>query len=209
MADVKQILKKIEGKLRMLEFTRDDTPRIRQKNELKSLERHEKVFGELIENIHEQKVQVQVARIEGDNADEVKQWTLQMEEKIAGFEELMAELQTEVKDLQKKTVQEARKEEEQRDEDKRKRHYEEEMKLEEEKMRMKHEFEKNVEEAKSKSLKESKSNAKLPKLVITKFQGTPLDWQRLWSQFETETDEAEIGQVAKFSYLKDLLIYKV
>lgn len=55
MADVKQILKKIEGKLRMLEFTRDDTPRIRKKNELKSLERHEKVFGELIENIHEQK----------------------------------------------------------------------------------------------------------------------------------------------------------
>ena len=210
MADVKQILKKIEGKLRMLEFTRDDTPRIRKKNELKSLERHEKVFGEQIENIHEQKVQVQVARIEeGDNADEVKQWTLQMEEKIAGFEELMAELQTAVKDLQKKTVQEARKEEEQREEDKRKRHYEEEMKLEEEKMRMKHEFEKNVEEAKSKSLKESKTNAKLPKLVITKFQGTPLDWQRFWSQFETEIDKAEIGQVAKFSYLKELLISKV
>ena len=32
------------------------------------------------------------------------------------------------------------------------------------------------------------------------FQGTHLDWLRFWNQFETE-----ITQVAKFSYLKELL----
>lgn len=75
MADIEQMLKKIEGKLRMLQFTRDETPRIRDKNDLKSLERHQNVFGELIDNIHEEKVQL--ARIEkGDESDEVKQWTL-------------------------------------------------------------------------------------------------------------------------------------
>ena len=41
---------------------------------------------------------------------------------------------------------------------------------------------------------------KLLKLTITMFQGTHLDWLQFWNQFETE-----ITQVAKFSYLKELL----
>ena len=54
-----------------------------------------------------------------------------------------------------------------------------------------------------------KPKAKLPKLVITKFQGTHLDWQRFWGQFEVEIDKSDIGQVTKFSYLKELLVPKV
>ena len=54
-----------------------------------------------------------------------------------------------------------------------------------------------------------KPKVKLPKLVITKFQGTHLDWQRFWGQFEAEIDKSDIGQVAKFSYLKELLVPKV
>lgn len=53
------------------------------------------------------------------------------------------------------------------------------------------------------------SGVKLPKLTITKFQGTHLDWLRFWSQFKTEIDKATIMQVAKFSYLKELLDPKV
>ena len=60
-----------------------------------------------------------------------------------------------------------------------------------------------MEEARTKS--ETKgNNAKLPKLVITKFQGTHLDWQRFWGQL----DKAEISQIAKLSYLKELLVQK-
>ena len=36
-----------------------------------------------------------------------------------------------------------------------------------------------------------------------------MDWQRFWSQFQTEIDKTEIGQVAKFSYLKELVISNV
>ena len=74
-------------------------------------------------------------------------------------------------------------------------------------MEIKREFEKKLEEDTSKSPKES--SAKLPKLTITKFQGTYLDWLRFWNQFETEIDKAAITQVAKFSYLKELLITKI
>ena len=54
---------------------------------------------------------------------------------------------------------------------------------------------------------ENSSNigAKLPKLEISKFQGTFLDW----NQFETEIDKAKLTQVAKFSYLKELLVPNV
>ena len=64
-----------------------------------------------------------------------------------------------------------------------------------------------MEESRTKSTTKG-SNAKLPKLVTTKFQGTHLDWQKFWGQFETEIDKAEISQIAKLSYLKELLVPK-
>lgn len=100
-----------------------------------------------------------------------------------------------------------RNEEERKEEEKRKRRYEEELKLEEAKMKIKREYENKLEEEQNISSKES--GAKLPKLTITKFQGTHLDWMRFWSQFETEIYKASISQVAKLSYLKELLIPKV
>ena len=45
--------------------------------------------------------------------------------------------------------------------------------------------------------------------MITKLQGTHLNWQRFWGQFKAEIDKSDIGQVAKISYLKELLILRV
>ena len=50
---------------------------------------------------------------------------------------------------------------------------------------------------------------KLPKLKITKFEGTALDWFRFWNLFETEIDQVQISPISKFSYLKELLVPKV
>ena len=33
------------------------------------------------------------------------------------------------------------------------------------------------------------TTVKLPKLMITKFKGTPLDWFRFWNQFESKIDK--------------------
>ena len=49
-------------------------------------------------------------------------------------------------------------------------------------------------------------NVKFPKLIITKFDGTSLDWFRFWNQFKSQIGKTEIGPVSKFSYLKELLI---
>lgn len=55
----------------------------------------------------------------------------------------------------------------------------------------------------------TKLEAKLPKLVITKFNGTFQDWPRFWGQFCEAIDHSNIAGVTKFSYLRELLAPKV
>ena len=47
--------------------------------------------------------------------------------------------------------------------------------------------------------------AKLPKLVISKFEGCYMDWPRFWGQFS----ETIIAPIRKFTYLCELLDSKV
>lgn len=49
--------------------------------------------------------------------------------------------------------------------------------------------------------------AKLPKLVIIKFNGTFQDWPRFWGQYSKATDKLSFA--SKFSYLRELLAPKV
>ena len=75
------------------------------------------------------------------------------------------------------------------------------------KLQMKREYAK---ESKTKNENEqNKPHVKLPKLTISAFKGTHLDWQRFWSQLESETDREELAQVTKFNYLKEMLKHKV
>ena len=67
----------------------------------------------------------------------------------------------------------AAKEEEERAEKQRKKKFDDEMKLEKAKLEQKRKYEKKIDRKKDQNI-----NAKLPKLVITKFKGTPTDW--LW-----------------------------
>ena len=51
--------------------------------------------------------------------------------------------------------------------------------------------------------------AKLPKLVISKFNGSPMDWPRFWGQFTENIEKSSIAPVTKFAYLRKLLAPKV
>ena len=67
------------------------------------------------------------------------------------------------------------------------RRMEEEVRIQEMKMEMK---KKVFEFSRDEIVKsEEKVSVKLPKLKITKFQGTTLDWFRFWNQFETKIDQ--------------------
>jgi hypothetical protein len=85
-----------------------------------------------------------------------------------------------------------------------------ELKLEEAKIKLKAEF-KKVEAPVSETAGKSESGsieARLPKLTITKFNGTYADWPRFWGQYSETIDKSGIQPVTKFSYLRELLCEK-
>ena len=78
---------------------------------------------------------------------------------------------------------EARRKEDLIQEERFRRRIEKEVKIEEMNMEMK---KKGFEFSRDEIVKsDEKVSVKLPKLKITKFEGTALDWFRFWNQFET------------------------
>ena len=75
----------------------------------------------------------------------------------------------------------------------------------------KFEYEKKAEEVKNKASKEASktSSAKLPKLSITKFDGSFEQWFPFWNKYVAEVDSTDLAPVTKFAYLKELLVPKV
>ena len=63
------------------------------------------------------------------------------------------------------------------------------------------EFQRLIAEAQPVTAASKTTSAKLPKLVITRFNGSYNDWLRFWGQFSVKIDEEEIPDVMKFSYI--------
>ena len=185
MADV--VEKKIEGKLRLLKFNNEQTT--------KTIERHVSVLESIIEKVHELKLEAQEIKFEsGDEIGKVRLWTETIETELGKFENITKDVRHVVSEIK-------RKEGEKLDEEKCRRVLEDEIELEKAKLEVRSKF-----EASPKASSVGEMGAKLPKLVISKFQGNHLDWVRFWNQFETEIDKSNITQVAKLSYLRELLM---
>ena len=50
-----------------------------------------------------------------------------------------------------------------------------------------------------------KHSVKLPKLLITKYNGALENWLSFWNKFEAEIDSTDLPAVTKFAYLKELV----
>ena len=53
--------------------------------------------------------------------------------------------------------------------------------------------------------KSTGKRVKLPKLVITKYDGTFEKWLSFWNTFKAEVDSQDIPAVTKFAFLKEFL----
>ena len=130
-------------------------PRIREKKELKALERLQKDLEKQLDGVHEQKVQIQALKIEqGDDLNDVREWTLEIEGQVDVFEILADNVREEARNLGEEALREVRDKEEKKEEEKRNRRYEEELRFEEAKLKVKRDHEKKLEEDRNKSLKE-------------------------------------------------------
>ena len=75
---------------------------------------------------------------------------------------------------------------------------EEQLKFEKQQLELKAEY------SKAKEAEPSKQSVKLPKLVITKYNGALENWLTFWNKFEAEIDKTDLPAVTKFAYLKEL-----
>ena len=89
----------------------------------------------------------------------------------------------------------------------------EKLAYEKDKMKLDLEYQQQLSKTKQDAVAESSSSCtctvRMPKLVISKFNGTPQDWVRFWGQFEAQIDKSGAPAVTKFSYLKELVEVKV
>ena len=59
MSEIKGLEEKIDGKLRMLNFTTEDTMKILEARDAKTIERHGSAVESFIDKVHQLKLQVQ------------------------------------------------------------------------------------------------------------------------------------------------------
>ena len=152
----------------------------------------------------------QEVMVAGDKEDEpvnVGESCELLDEGLARFDGFVGKLKEEPSIASDREEVEARRKEDLIQEERFRRRMEEEVKIEEMKMEMK---KKGFEFSRDEIVKsDEKVSVKLPKLKITKFEGTALDWFWFWNQFETEINQVQISLISKFSYLEELLFLKV
>ena len=203
---MEDLYKSIEAKLQLLTFTNGQTSDPVKKENFASVERLKTTLAKKVDEVHDLKVRVQELRFEeGDDGEEILKWSTDLEEKLSVFEKAIDNLGSKIKMFRSAALENKKKREEDEAAVIREKKFQEEMRFEKEKLEQKLKYEAKVEENRKCQIKEQSINAKLPKLQITRFNGTHTDWLRFWNQFKAEIDSADVPQITKFSYLKELL----
>jgi len=210
---VKEIYKAIDVKLNLLKFTHSQANSATENENLTAMERLRNTLATKVEEVHNLKVEAQELRFEaGNSEDEILTWNAKLEERVGVFEMAVNDLGARIKEIKNAS----QKQEEDQTAKIRERKFDEEMRFEKAKLEQRLKYEMEIKETrkdinnKEKSLNGKQSiNAKLPKLVITKFNGMHTDWLCFWNQFKAEIDSVHISSITKFSYLKELLGPKV
>ncbi len=192
--------KDLTGKLKLLKFTFDKTSDIVSKANIVAIERQREALVKITASIDEIKLQILEKKFErGDNEETITDWSKSIENEV---EEVDGEVEKLQRYLDTRKAEDASKTKETE--------RVQQLQFEKEQYEQKLRFEQKSDEIK-KDKAATKSNTdqmrtKLPKLIITPFNGAPTDWLRFWNVFEAEIDNnSDLAAVTKFAYLKELL----
>ena len=209
MAIIQDVQKKADTKFKSLKSLEKDTLSIYEHNKESELIKQKQLYEKRLDEINSLKMEIIEAMIENENTEEeIEQWTENHRVAVAIYDAQIEEIHNRIITLKREKEDDDAGQEERRIQ----RRLEEERRILEMQMEAKTKEEGEKEEKKKEYslLNDRKfSKTKLPKLVITKFDGTHFDWFRFWNQFESQIDKCDLSQVLKFSYLKELVIPKV
>ena len=124
----------------------------------------------------------------------LEEWGNKFRDTVARYDILMDEIKTKLRSFKEMEKQDATEQEERR--------------IEQMMMEMQL-YMKKKEEDKAIKSHCNVLKVKLPKLEITRFNGTHIDWDRFWNQCESKIDRPELPAVSKFSYLQEVISLKV
>ena len=213
----------LSGKIKILNFRLAKTDEIIERSDKEALKRHKASIdnststvntlketiakGETEENVREWGAEIETNLAEADR--QKRRIEKKLEEIAAGEKDRINRLEFMQKLEHEKLLTEQKLRQEQEATE---RLHAEKLSYEREKIKLDLEYQQQLSKSKqsaSESTTSSQGTVKMPKLVISKFQGTPQDWVRFWGQFEAQIHKAEASAVTKFSYLKELVELKV
>ena len=193
--------KNLTKKLQLLKLTLNKTSALVEKGNLQAISRHREALVHIIGEADGLKRVVEGAKLDADESEEaVAEWALGIEEEIGKADSGIDNLSKYLADLGKIRF---RKEKENIDTA---REREDLLRFEREKFELQQELNQKAEKTGKIT---QKDQVKLPKLSITKFNGTHEQWLSFWNKFEAEIDGADIAPMTKFAYLKELVEPKV
>ena len=166
---------------------------------------HLQRFEEKIEETQELKYKVQEQMTENQKSEEeVTQWSAGLEEGIAKTVTTSEVIKRAVAKFKDEAENYTRYLQDKEEEKRMQQRLEEERRIQE----MKTEMKKLKKTEKRRGSREDDIRVKIPKLVITQFEGINLAWFRFWYQYETQIDKSSLSPIFKLSYLKELLAPK-
>ncbi|XP_028419027.1 uncharacterized protein LOC114544609 [Dendronephthya gigantea] len=171
--------------------------------------RHIECLKETISKVNKLRISVEATKIAAKiKSEEIDNWNQDIESKLEEADsrtDLLEEwlhyqdAEVEKRQLESKAIQE---------DIEREKRLKFELKLHEAKVKLQNEIKSPEVSASTGTGSESKVQAKLPKLHITKFNGTYADWPRFWSLFSETIHKTSVSPVNKFAYLRELLCEK-
>ena len=196
-------LAKLNAKLALLDLTRGKTDGIVGTGIVEKMCRQKEALQAIVGSTEELKREVEEAKLEnGESLDKVKEWGQEFEERIDIVDNEIKVLETRVKSA----IAEAENTERETRENLLAREREEQLKFERKQLEQKEEFSSKLKNSTQNfPSHSSKQSVKLPKLVITKYNGALENWLSFWNKFEAEIDKADLPAVTKFAYLKELV----
>ena len=203
MDSIQHCEKLIDSKIKLLNRVNKKAEEILGTKQCIEVERHAKLFITKMEEIEELKTKVIELKYMENEEDDIDAWEKQLDDKLEPLKDQLAKFQQERRKIisEEEDLERNKREREIRSQNEEKKNLEYE--IEKMKLDLRSKYDSTPKDEKAEIAK-----VKLPKLVISKFQATHLDWLRFWNEFDAEIEKSALPAVSKFSYLKELLIPK-
>ena len=181
-----------------------------KKRKQKKSTKLKKKLIEKTEKNHEIKELLREVKITPEKVEQETETAIsEIEERAEVFEDAIDELDLKLIKIQAEARRRAREEEmaleRAYEQDKMDHEYRQQEKEERERLRRQAGHEDEQLEKRLRRMEQQQPQVKLPKLVISKFNGTYLDWLRFWEQFTSQIDKSAFADGAKLTYLQELL----